>query len=77
MREGEINRLPCVFERALLARHAVCELAASHQIAERETIACSQSAAHANAPGWRNCCARSPPLRWALPIPGASCPTPW
>jgi hypothetical protein len=40
--QGEINRLPCVFERALLARHAVCELAASHQIAERETIACSQ-----------------------------------
>ena len=45
--KGEINRLPCVFERALLARHAVCELAASHQIAERETIACSQGAAHA------------------------------
>jgi hypothetical protein len=45
--KGEINRLPCVFERALLARHAVCELAASHQIAERETVACSQPAAHA------------------------------
>lgn len=40
-----INRLPCVFERALLARHAVCELAASHQIAERESIACSHPAA--------------------------------
>jgi hypothetical protein len=46
--KGEINRLPCVFERALLARHAVCELAASHQIAERETVACSQAAAHAD-----------------------------
>lgn len=44
---GEINRLPCVFERALLARHAVCELAASHQIAERETVSCAQAAAHA------------------------------
>lgn len=44
--KGEINRQPCVFERALLARHAVCELAACHQIAERETFACSQSAAH-------------------------------
>lgn len=44
--KGEINRLPCVFERALLARHAVCELATAHQIAERETFACSQSAAH-------------------------------
>ncbi len=46
--KGEINRLPCVFERALLARHAVCELATSHQIAERETVACSQVAAHAD-----------------------------
>ena len=45
--KGEINRLPCVFERALLARHAVCELAVSHQIAERESIACTQPAAHA------------------------------
>lgn len=44
--KGEINRLPCVFERALLARNAVCELATAHQIAERETFACSQSAAH-------------------------------
>lgn len=44
---GEINRLPCVFERALLARHAVCDLAVSHQIAERESIACTELAAHA------------------------------
>ena len=43
---GEINRLPCVFERALLARHAVCELAVRHQIAERESISCEQAAAH-------------------------------
>lgn len=40
--KGEINRLPCVFERALLAKHAVCEYAVRHQIAERETIACAQ-----------------------------------
>ena len=46
--KGEINRLPCIFERALLAGHAVCDLAASHQIAERESIACSQPAAHAD-----------------------------
>ena len=45
---GDINRLPCIFEPALLARHAVCELAAAHQIAERETVACSQPAAHAD-----------------------------
>lgn len=45
--KGEINRLPCVFERALLARHAVCELAVRHQIAERETVACAQPVARA------------------------------
>ena len=44
--KGDINRLPCVFERALLARHAVCELAISLQIAERESVACTQPAAH-------------------------------
>jgi len=38
---GEINRLPCVFEKALLARNAVCGLAESHALAERETIACA------------------------------------
>lgn len=38
--------LRCVFEHALLARHAVCELAQSHQIAERESVACTQAAAH-------------------------------
>ncbi|MDP2826178.1 MAG: hypothetical protein Q8O52_26260 [Sulfuritalea sp.] len=43
---GQINRLPCVFERALLARHAVCDLAVSHQIAERESVACTQPVAH-------------------------------
>lgn len=45
--KGEINRLPCVFERALLARHAACELAVPHQIAERETVACAQPVARA------------------------------
>jgi hypothetical protein len=44
---GEINRLPCVFERALLAKHALCDLAVSHQIAERESIACTEAGAHA------------------------------
>lgn len=43
-----INRLPCIFERALLARHAVCDLALRHQIAERESIACTEPAAHAD-----------------------------
>lgn len=38
---GEINRLPCIFEKALLARDAVCGLALNQAIAERETVACS------------------------------------
>ncbi len=46
--KGEINRLPCVFERALLARQSVCEYAVRHQIAERETVACAQPAARAS-----------------------------
>jgi len=45
---GEINRLPCVFEKALLSRCAVCQLAASHALAERETIACSSPLARAD-----------------------------
>ena len=44
---GEINRLPCVFERALLTRHAVCDLALRHQIAERESIGCAEATTHA------------------------------
>jgi hypothetical protein len=46
--KGDINRLPCVFERALLAKHAVCEYAVRHQIGERETIACAQPPARVN-----------------------------
>ena len=37
----EINRLPCVFERALLAQCAVCELARKLAVGERENIVCS------------------------------------
>lgn len=44
---AEINRLPCIFERALLARHAACELAVPRQIAEREIVACAQPVARA------------------------------
>ena len=44
---GDINRLPCIFERVLAARHAVCALAASQAVAERETIACTVPLARA------------------------------
>lgn len=44
---GEINRLPCVFERALLSQCAVCELARRDSVGERETVACSSPLARA------------------------------
>jgi len=44
---GVINRLPCVFERVLAGRHAVCALAASHAVAEREAVACTAPLARA------------------------------
>lgn len=44
---GEINRLPCVFEKALLARCAVCQLAEHHALAERVTISCTSPVARA------------------------------
>jgi hypothetical protein len=43
---GEINRLPCVFEKALLSRCVACELSVRHLLAERETVACTDPPAH-------------------------------
>ncbi len=40
--------LPCVFQGALLARHAVCELVQRSSLAERETLACPSAPAHLN-----------------------------
>jgi hypothetical protein len=39
---------PCVFEKALLARCANCEIAVRHALAEREAIACSSPVARTN-----------------------------
>jgi hypothetical protein len=44
---GELNRLPCAFEKAMLARCAVCDLSVRHLLAERETIACTDPQARA------------------------------
>jgi len=44
---GEINRLPCVFEKALLSRCVVCDLSQRHLLAERETVACTDPLARA------------------------------
>jgi len=45
---GGINRLPCVFERALLARCATCPLVHRHALAEREILACTDPGARAD-----------------------------
>jgi hypothetical protein len=42
----DINRLPCVFRKALLARHAVCECAARD--GARGTLVCAQPLARAS-----------------------------
>ncbi len=44
---GGLNRSPCVFERALLAGCAACSRVRRHALAERETLACTDSAAQA------------------------------
>jgi hypothetical protein len=41
----DINRLPCVFEKAVLSGCAICELSASHALAERQIIACTSPVA--------------------------------
>ncbi|MBK7793335.1 MAG: hypothetical protein IPJ62_12995 [Betaproteobacteria bacterium] len=45
---GALNPLPCAFEKALLAGAAGCALAGRRAIAERETVACASTVAHAN-----------------------------
>ena len=44
---GELNRLPCVFEKAMLSRCVVCSLSVRHLLAERETVACTEPLARA------------------------------
>lgn len=43
----QINRLPCVFEKALLCQAAVCEASRRLALAEREMVACSEPVARA------------------------------
>ncbi len=45
--KGGINRLPCVFERALMAQCAVCELARRTSIGHHEGVACASPLARA------------------------------
>lgn len=46
--KGEVNRLPCVFKRALMARQAVCEFAVQQRVSGRDGIACAQPVARAS-----------------------------
>jgi len=43
-----VNPLPCVFEKALLARCADCAVAVRHALAERESVACASPVARTN-----------------------------
>jgi hypothetical protein len=44
----QANTLPCVFQGALQARCANCELVAKRSLAEREVLACTRPTAHLN-----------------------------
>lgn len=44
---GEVARLPCPFEKAILSRCADCGQAQRFAIAEREAVACRAPGAHA------------------------------
>ena len=44
----QINRLPCVFEKALLCQAAACEAAQRVALAEREMVACREPLARAS-----------------------------
>jgi hypothetical protein len=44
----QANNLPCVFQGALQARCATCELVAKRSLAEREVLACTRPTAHLN-----------------------------
>ena len=39
---SQLNPLPCVFERAMLAQAAVCEASQRISLAEREVVACRE-----------------------------------
>lgn len=43
---GMVSKRPCVFEKALLARHCRCSAAERHAIAERDAISCVSGSAH-------------------------------
>lgn len=48
LKQDLANAAPCVFQGALLARHAECELALRVALAEREVLACPKPTARSN-----------------------------
>ena len=46
--QAPATALPCIFQGALQARQAECELAKKKALAEREELVCAQATAHIN-----------------------------
>nr|MDP2192245.1 hypothetical protein [Rhodoferax sp.] len=67
-----INPSPCVFERAILADCAQCELSRRHALAEREVVACSLEVARINCMTLESLFHER--ARFALRLPGPGVP---
>ena len=67
-----VNPSPCVFERAILADCAQCELSRRHALAEREVVACSLEVARINCMTLESLFHER--ARFALRLPGPGVP---
>ncbi len=65
-----LNPSPCVFERAILADCAQCELARRRALAEREVVACSLEVARINCMTLENLFRERAMFALHLPRPG-------
>jgi len=68
------NPAPCVFEKALLARCAVCGCAGRQALAEREVVACTLPAARANCAIFFDLLRERARFALKLPLPGDALP---
>jgi len=69
-----INPAPCIFEKALLAGNAVCELARRHAVAERETVECTSAVARTNCQTLAGLFRERATFALRLPPPGNALP---
>ncbi len=67
-----LNGSPCVFEQALLANGARCELARRQALAEREVISCSLEVARINCATLGNLLHERATFALRLPRPGVA-----